>query len=193
MKAQGRVQQVVIGGQPKTGPMQGVAGSKGAQVLNFLEVFREASNAYDFLASDQERLNGTELGALVMAQRPLYRAGYSADGAPFAAINLRDNIRQGDNTNTPLEFVYEAADCKLFYTEAQFGDVTEVWKATVDARWSNSKGCVEKSTGDKSSISGGLALPAAKPKGPQTGAAAGRNSAVALVFAMVMSVVVFVF
>ncbi|KAF2492964.1 peptidase S41 family protein, partial [Lophium mytilinum] len=155
MKAQGHVQQVVIGGQPKTGAMQGVAGSKGAQVLNFLEVFKQASSAYKFLTDDQDKINGTELGALVQAQRPLMRAGYSADGSPFAAVNLRDNIREGDNSNTPLEFVYEAADCKLFYTPDLFGDVTEVWKAAVDARWSNGKGCVEGSTSDKSSISGG--------------------------------------
>jgi hypothetical protein len=31
-----------------------------------------------------------------------------------------------DSENTPLEFVYEAADWKLFYTVANFFDVTKL-------------------------------------------------------------------
>ncbi|OCL10729.1 hypothetical protein AOQ84DRAFT_438147 [Glonium stellatum] len=162
MKAQGKVQQIVIGGTPKTGPMQGIGGSKGAQVWDFTRVYKEASAAYNFLGDYQAELNNTELGQLVFAQRPLMRSAYSPSGEALSRINLRDNIREGDNSNTPLEFVYEAADCKLFYTANMINDVTLVWKSTIDARWNNNKGCVDGSTGDKSSVSGGVKLPGVK-------------------------------
>ena len=107
MKTQGKVKQVVIGGTPRIGPMQGVGGSKGAQVWDFARVYAEASAAYDFLNGEyQVALNETELGRLVFSHRPLQRSAYSEDGAPLSSINLRDNIRRGDRSNTPLEFVH---------------------------------------------------------------------------------------
>ncbi|OCK81559.1 hypothetical protein K432DRAFT_434049 [Lepidopterella palustris CBS 459.81] len=187
MKAQGNVSQVVIGGTPKTGPMQGVGGSKGAQVYSFDLVHKEALDAYNFLADYQDQLNGTELGDLVFAQRPLMRSSYSANGQARSAINLRDNIREGDTTNTPLEFVYEAADCKLFYTAGMVNDVSLVWKAAVDSEWSG-KGCVDGSTGDKSSISGGVKLPGAGKTSGTRGLSV-RDSAAAVVVAWFIGIV----
>ncbi|ORY07131.1 hypothetical protein BCR34DRAFT_28177 [Clohesyomyces aquaticus] len=163
MKTQGSVQQVVIGGKPTTGPMQGVAGSKGAQVYTFTDVSNEATIAYKNLPSYQEALNKTELGALVYSFRPLMRTAYQESGQSMSVINLRDNMRINDTSNIPLEFIYEAADCRLFYTDAMIRDVTNVWKKAVDARWGDAKSvCVEGSTGHKSSLSGGT--PSAKPK-----------------------------
>ncbi len=156
MKTQASVQSIVVGGLPKTGPMQANCGSKGAQVLTFGEVNDQATTAYDLMPSQQGKLNKTELGALVFAQRPLMRTAYSDEGAS-SRINLRDNIRMNDSTVTPLDFVYEAADCRLFYTADMVRDVTNVWKKTVDAQWSNNGKnlCVSGSTGDPSSLSGG--------------------------------------
>ncbi|KAF2471196.1 uncharacterized protein BDR25DRAFT_342528 [Lindgomyces ingoldianus] len=156
MKTQGGVQQVVVGGKPTTGPMQGVAGSKGAQVYTFTQVSDEASIAFNSLPAYQEELNKTELGALVYAERPLMRTAYQANGQSLSVINLRDNIRINDTSGIPLEFIYEAADCRLFYTADMIRDVTNTWKKTVDARWGDTKAtCVEGSTGHNSSLSGG--------------------------------------
>src|ERR1700760_393170 len=71
MKAQGNVQQIVIGGTPQTGPMQGVTGSKGGQVWKLQQVWTEAANAYDFLGDYHDQLAGTEIEKLVNATRPL--------------------------------------------------------------------------------------------------------------------------
>lgn len=156
MKSQGNVQQVVVGGLPKTGPMQGVAGSKGSQVYTWTQVNFEANKVYNLLPDQQEALNKTELGALVNAQRPLMRSAIGSFNRTQSSINLRDNIRMNDTTVTPLEFVYEAADCRLFYTGDMVRDVEAVWKKAADARWGNTKDiCVEGSTGDPSSLSGG--------------------------------------
>jgi hypothetical protein len=93
MKEQGGVQQVVVGGKPEKGPMQGVAGSKGSQVYSFDLVYQQAATAWDNLEQYQEELNKTELGALVFAERPLMRSAYSAAGQALSGVNLRDNIR----------------------------------------------------------------------------------------------------
>lgn len=193
-KAQGNVQQIVMGGQPKTGPMQGVAGSKGAQVWNFQLLYQQAYDAYSFLTDYQDQLNNTEIGQLVRATRPLKRVAYASDGTPIAAINLRDNIRKGDTTQTPLEFVYEAADCKLWYTAGMYADPTLVWKAAADAKWSNNKGCVDGSVGDKSSISGGVKLPGdSTTSGKKSATSVNTSSFMGLALAVVASMMVVAF
>jgi hypothetical protein len=160
MKNQGGVNQVVVGGVPRTGPMQGVSGSKGSQVYTWTQVYSEAERAYLNLGEDaQVKLNDTDLGKLVYTTRPLMRTAYQATGASASVINLRDNIRDDDTGAIPLNFVYEAADCRLFYTGDMYRDVTNVWKKAVDANWGDkSKVCVDGSTGDKSAAAGKAVL-----------------------------------
>ncbi|OAL55274.1 hypothetical protein IQ07DRAFT_638970 [Pyrenochaeta sp. DS3sAY3a] len=191
MKTQGNVQQVVVGGLPKTGPMQGVAGSKGSQVYSWTQVFYEGYRVYDLLPQQQEAMNKTELGKLVHAERPLMRSAYGANGQTQSVINLRDNIRMNDKDVTPLEFVYEAADCRFFYTGDMYRNVESVWKKAADARFGSNKDmCVEGSTGHASSLSGG-----AKPKEGNGNAtstkdnSAGRVGGSALLAATVIAVV----
>ncbi len=72
-------------------------------------------------------------------------------------VNVRDAIRQGDGSQTPTQFVYETADCRLFYTAEMTVDVTAKWKATADAAWGQRRGsgkgggCVPTS-GDRPSL-----------------------------------------
>ncbi|KAF2878259.1 hypothetical protein BDV95DRAFT_479193 [Massariosphaeria phaeospora] len=183
MKSQGSVHQVVVGGTPKTGPMQGVAGSKGSQTYTWTQVQEEAVLAYTNMPDHQEELNGTELGSLVFADRPLMRSAYQSSGRTRSSVNLRDNIRIGDDTSTPLEFVYEAADCRVFYTAEMVRDVEATWKKTVDAKWGDAnKFCVEGSVAHKSSLSGGAEIKNDKDK---KGAAASKGVDGGLVAAVV--------
>ncbi|KAL1592023.1 hypothetical protein SLS60_011615 [Paraconiothyrium brasiliense] len=155
MKTQGRVQQVAIGGRPNTGPMQGVGGTKGAQVYP-ITLIRDTLSAY---AQADPSLNQTVVGAMLNATKPFERGATDADGNRGGAtrINLRDMYRMNDTSLTPLEFVYEAADCRLFYTAEMVRNVTAVWQKTVDAHWGDAnKTCVEGSVGHKSSLSGGV-------------------------------------
>lgn len=67
-------------------------------------------------------------------------------------------MRANDSSNTPLEFIYEAADCRMFYTAPMVNDVTMVWKGVADRMFGgdNKKAqCVQNSTGDKSTVSAG--------------------------------------
>lgn len=57
--------------------------------------------------SDAYYENSTVLGAY--NDLPLYR------GTAYT-VNVRDGIRKGDKSELPLQFQYEAADCRIFYT-----------------------------------------------------------------------------
>lgn len=190
MKTQGKVQQIVVGGKPQTGTMQGVGGSKGSQVISWTEVYRQASVAYDFLSKKQKDINSTDIGKLYDATRPLMRSAYDQQASALSRINLRDNMRMGDTSGVPLEFIYEAADCRFFYTNDMYRDVTNVWKKTVDAHFGDKgKHCVEGSTGDKTSISGGFQVAASG--NTKKGAAANVGVSGVMVGAMVAVLGVF--
>ena len=111
---------------------------------------------YSLGSPEQQALwNTTALGKTAFAEQIFKRTAYSG-GRPAGGINLKDNLRKDDPSKTPLEFIYEAADCRMFYTASMINDVTMVWKGVVDRMFRNSTAkCVEGSMGDRSSISGG--------------------------------------
>ncbi|CBX98256.1 hypothetical protein LEMA_P096650.1 [Plenodomus lingam JN3] len=156
LKNQGGVRTIAIGGRPEPGPMQGIGGTKGAQVFSWNDI-QIRMQAVFFLGSpeqqaqwEQEDLGKTAF-ATQLFQRSAYRNGRVAGG-----VNLKDNLRQNDASRTPLEFIYEAADCRMWFTARMVTDVTEVWKGVADRMFKNGTSlCVEGSTGDASSVSGG--------------------------------------
>ncbi|MCJ1392701.1 hypothetical protein MMC18_005572 [Xylographa bjoerkii] len=159
MKMQGNVQSYVFGGRPQTGPMQALGGSKGAQVQEFTTIMEQlalASNFSQAIITLQEENEfqqyiDTTFAGTDLANISLYVLNRTVQGR----VNLKSNIRAGDASLTPLQFVYEAADCRLWYTPAMINDISEVWKAAATAAWGNSSICVANSTGDPSSLSGG--------------------------------------
>lgn len=66
-------------------------------------------------------------------------------------VNNRDGLRKNDTSGIALQFVYEEADCRLYYTPEMTVDVTAIWKAAADAQWGNSSKCV-KGSGEKRDI-----------------------------------------
>jgi len=62
-----------------------------------------------------------------------------------AGINLRDQIRKDDNT--PLQFKYIAADCRIFFTPKSVFNFTNLWQHAADAMWTRPELCVKDSTG----------------------------------------------
>ncbi|KAI9831923.1 MAG: hypothetical protein M1819_004645 [Sarea resinae] len=156
MKTEGKVHSIAVGGRPQTGPMQGVGGVKGANDYSFALIWEYIATALSTATSTQlATWNKGEIGNFTThtdyAMNRSY--DYSAPG-----VNVRDNIRVNDSAQTPLQFVYEAADCRLFYTPAMTVDVTALWRAAADAMWNAGQGCVNGSTGSNSSLSGNAAL-----------------------------------
>ncbi|KAF1920546.1 hypothetical protein BDU57DRAFT_18030 [Ampelomyces quisqualis] len=160
LKNQGAVRTIAVGGRPQPGPMQGVGGTKGAQVFSWDDIQVRMQAAF-LLGSPAQRAawNDTDLGRTAFASQIFRRSAYQG-GRIAGGVNLKDNLRQGDESKTPLEFMYEAADCRMFFTAPMVSDVTQVWKGVADRMFRTENGtgmsmCVEGSTMDKSSVSGG--------------------------------------
>lgn len=158
MREQAKVQTIAVGGRPFNQPMQGVGGSKGSQILpmNSIKLFAmdtvEVAKQLDGEAVAKKLNDTTAAGRIYGARQILKRSFVSIDGEyPTGSVNSLNNERMNDTTHTPLEFIYEAADCKIFYTAATYLNVTELWNTAVDAKWFNGK-CVPGSTGDKTAI-----------------------------------------
>ncbi|KAI4634608.1 hypothetical protein J4E83_001927 [Alternaria metachromatica] len=157
LKNQGAVRTIAVGGRPQLGPMQGVGGTKGAQVFAWDDIQVRMQSVY-FLGSPEQRKawDETDLGKTAFATQLFKRSAYNG-GQIAGGVNLKDNLRQNDASGTPLEFMYEAADCRMWFTGKMISDVTEVWKGVADRmfRGNGTMGCVQGSSGDPSSISGG--------------------------------------
>ncbi|KAF2033429.1 hypothetical protein EK21DRAFT_58434 [Setomelanomma holmii] len=157
MREQGKVQTVAIGGRPQNGPMQGVGGSKGSQRLGFDQFYQWAQRTIKI----SEELDGTAVsnkiaqtavGIIYNATQIYVRTTLPETGSSVLGyVNSLNNERMNDSTSTPLEFIYEAADCRLFYTSASYINPVNLWQQVWDAKWGKGK-CVPGSTGDKSAI-----------------------------------------
>ena len=134
MTAQGGVKTIAIGGRPQPGAMQAVGGVKGTNDYTWDEIY-DLVNATFILGTpaQQAAWEGTELG--------LYSTLPFERGVTGYAVNARDGIRQGDASETPLQFIYQAADCRIWYTAAMTVDVTVMWEKAADVAWGGD-GCV---------------------------------------------------
>ncbi|MCJ1404358.1 hypothetical protein MMC11_007583 [Xylographa trunciseda] len=127
------VRTVVVGGRPSFGPMQALAGARGARDY-------EA----DYLDTDiyyVSLVNST--AAAILPDRSFELL------LDVANFNLQDQIRRGQNF--PLQFAYEAANCRIFLTNLTFFDFGALWQYAADATWKNPALCVKDSTNHPSS------------------------------------------
>lgn len=61
----------------------------------------------------------------------------------YGGFNYADQVRKGEYF--PLQFTYEAADCRIFYTKATWNNFTALWQHAAAATWSNGSLCVPHS------------------------------------------------
>lgn len=130
---------IAVGGRPTTGVMQSVAGVEGAQVFPMVDIGAAASAVQ---ALDPAGVNaGSEL-ALIAEGYALSRA--ASPGNP-GSVNGK-NAFSSHNSQIPLQFLYQAANCRFFYTADMIYGPEAVWKRAVDARWTDpARFCVEGS------------------------------------------------
>jgi hypothetical protein len=129
------VRVVAAGGLPTTGPMQSPSGSRGAS--DYPVDILDAN--IDFAQQLLQSQNSPQQNFL--PNRTTAMDVY----VTFADINLRDQVRRNDTI--PLQFAYEAADCRIFYTPTTIYNYTALWQYAADAIWANPKLCVSGSTG----------------------------------------------
>lgn len=61
---------------------------------------------------------------------------YALNRSTGTSINVRDNIlRYHLDDGLPAQFVYEATDCRLFYTPLSIVDPAEQWRLAAEAAW----------------------------------------------------------
>ena len=132
MSHQAGVRTVVAGGRPVTGAMQAASGTRGAQMYDTSQLDDDIQRAIGINSSTSNFLPNRTEAFLV----------------EYASFNIRDQIRM--NESTPLQFLYEAADCRIFYIPSTFSNYTNLWTYAANATWWTPQLCVEGSTGSAS-------------------------------------------
>ena len=141
MRQQGGVKTIALGGRPNKDIIQAVGGVKGTndfpckQLSNTMRYSQTNNIVDDYILYGVELpfriqhyhsdayYNNTALGEY--SDLPLWRA-------TNYVVNSRDGIRKGDENETPLQFVYEEADCRIYYTPEMAVDQTAAWKTVAD-------------------------------------------------------------
>lgn len=123
------VRTVVAGGRPEYGPMQAPSGSRGAQLYTTDDLDGDIATAIEINSTASNFLPDRSEDVAII----------------YASFNLRDQIRSSEST--PLQFLYEAADCRIFYTSSTFYNFTNLWTYAANAIWTNPKLCVQGSSG----------------------------------------------
>ena len=135
LRQQAGIKTIALGGRPNTDIIQAVGGVKGTNDYPYSYIFSSIETVFGFgNETQQDYWNTTALGDY--SQLPLYRSPSTP------VVNSRDGLREGDVAQTPLQFVYEAADCRIFYTPDMVIDETAVWKTVADTVWNGGDACV---------------------------------------------------
>lgn len=124
------VKSVAFGGLPVEGPIEGVGGIKGSQVLNWADIHFYTTTLLPRATTDEQKAAFARYSDL-----PLNRSLASV-------VNVRDQIlRDNVEDGIPAQYVREDVDCRLYWTLPMINDVREVWKATANAAFNGGK-CV---------------------------------------------------
>lgn len=136
-----RVRTIAMGGTPTTGPMQAVGGTRGAR--EYWGEYLDWDMAW--AGSIDETANKTLPNIPINAE-----VRDSGIWTTYSGFTLRDSIREEEMNSSeaiPLQFRYEAADCRLYYTLKNLYNMTQQWRDAATATWFNSSLCVQNSTG----------------------------------------------
>ncbi|PTB68433.1 hypothetical protein BBK36DRAFT_1166347 [Trichoderma citrinoviride] len=149
------VRVVTTGGRPQAGPMQSIGGVKGAQVLELSDIslystvaqqlVQNATDAKKPLFTDKEMSVFSPSIPLALEDLPLRLT--------TGSVNFRNAFSPFDD-QTPTHFVYQAADCRLFYTAEALIKPEALWVNVADSVWGGGD-CVFTSVPQKAIKSAG--------------------------------------
>jgi hypothetical protein len=140
MRQRAGVKYISLGGRANHNITQAVGGVKGTNNLPWTYIQSLAQYTVTELNSTVEEgaeLRATELGEYF--DNTVFRRATVGNAIN---VNFRDGIRDGDESNVPLQFVYEPSDCRILYTKAMTVDVTAIWKAVADSTWGHVNHCI---------------------------------------------------
>lgn len=137
MHQQGGARTVVAGGRPELGPMQFASGSRGAQSYYNVDLDSDIEVAQILNASITPVPQDSSLIDFYIN---------------YAQINIKDSIRQGEDF--PLQFGYEAADCRIFYTTWTVYNFENLWNYVIDAFFRNPELCINGAANETTPVTG---------------------------------------
>ncbi|CAI6333810.1 unnamed protein product [Periconia digitata] len=132
MTHQAGVRTITVGGMPTPGPMQTASGTRGARFYTDGDLLTD----YEFLIDTI----GDESALSRLPNRD--DTGIFLD---FLSFNIRDQMREGEEI--PLQFKYDAAQCRIYYTLGNVYNMTQLWRDAAAATWEDPSLCVQNSTG----------------------------------------------
>ncbi|KAK4569787.1 hypothetical protein LTR86_002756 [Recurvomyces mirabilis] len=134
MRQQGGVKTIALGGRPNKDIIQAVGGVKGTNDLPYDFILSGAEFPFQY----QYLHNASYYNTTSLANYNDLSILRSTD----SVVNARDGIRQGDASELPLQFLYEPADCRIYYTPEMVVDETAVWKTVADTAFNGISHCV---------------------------------------------------
>lgn len=144
LRVQTGVKFIALGGRPIAGPMQAIGGTKGSQILDMNDLQNFVTLAAKYTKDPALLAEFRRYSAY-----PLYRSVQST-------MNVRDQILRHDlKDEIAAQFVYQPADCHLFWSTPMIANVTAIWEASAHAAFNGAK-CAH----------GGFGAQAAKTVGP---------------------------
>ena len=177
MKTQGGVKSITVGGRKQYGPTQPVGsyidasrvsktlvplanaftcflgGSKGSNDQDLADLAKAALGAVGAADAQQQALFKPYSSLKPEAEQFFGRLHPYSSGGSGANVNFQNNIRKGDDSATPLMYVYEASSCRFFYTPEMIVDQSQVWSYAYNLQWGNGT-CLQGSTGAPSAVTG---------------------------------------
>ncbi|KAM0429617.1 hypothetical protein ACHAPT_006220 [Fusarium lateritium] len=151
------IRTLALGGRPLRLAMQAMGGVKGT-LLSFHSDFVTATGS--FLAgvkNDKHAmkiLQDNEAAFPSLDNPPLLPL---TDGANAGKVNALSGYTKDDIDGYPVHFRYEAANCRLFYTQRMLYDPSETWRHASAVGWNGSP-CVPGSTVNQDGTIGDKAL-----------------------------------
>ena len=158
MRVQAGIKSIVFGGRASTSAngtvpiTQAIGGTKGANNFGYSYINYLAGEAYNSGTPEQQA--SPPFQDILLPLTSTLALNRSTD----TSVNARDNILRSQLNapdQIPAQFLYEPADCRIFYTPAMVTGPTAIWDAAAAAAFGNGK-CVA------GSLLGGGATPVKK-------------------------------
>jgi hypothetical protein len=139
------IRTVALGGRPFHQPMQVMGGVRGTIVQPYSTIKTWFNN----MESSFTRYDNADGAAVFSA----YAAAIPREEQPpllpelayAGAVNGQNGYAEDDLDGLPFHFQYQAANCRLFYTQRMMADVSETWRRAASVQW-HGQPCVHGST-----------------------------------------------
>ncbi|KAK6526619.1 hypothetical protein TWF694_005201 [Orbilia ellipsospora] len=150
LRTEQKVRSIVIGGRPTVDePTKLVGGVRGPQSLQASELYP----LVEFAEKTFPFKNSAEKEAWNKVMPHPFHLNIAG-----AAVNYRDMIRPTDPTQTPLEFVTDPADCKIFFEKDTLVNSHKLWAKVEALAWGNDNSCAWGSLKAGHTVAGNVSI-----------------------------------